>query len=730
MRLVLACVLALMNSDEEDGFPVPAFVKRRLGGSSAASTFDRESHFHLEPNASTTSTSVSSGEQTAESLVRRLAERSQQGVEMRDGRGRYDRSTEKGKEGGYEQTAFEHWQEAEGFSLGRPCLSSCKFDRRCGMNITPAHLLAAHRYSYGSNTTKEVRDLRPPIYRCELSLSEVKDRRVKLVQTFFTTDVADTSRTVETFRVNGVGPVCAEYCRRAYGIPLGTWQKLLASARAGRLQAGLEWDMDSGEMLECDDDRPSGKLETVEWWKLWLQLEDQMPNEPVIQHRALVWKLVHEQEYSADLEMFGISRPLSRERWFTLRLVALSELSVEWYGADSAGQPTAVLSLRERARHSNFSSCVKCSSNRQRWIDVRSAKRGNTYHQEELDVRALKIELQAHIIDVKAQRSGMMRLAQECASRSGWRFQYDDACGSDFLYFPFSVREDAQEASRYKYRFAMQCNLWPGALLRCSLILPSVIKGGNFGCTAYFSSLVRLNELGRLGSDSVRQTDSGPDNDCKVTHAFHWCLIHFGVMQKLSWGRLLPKHSHNYADRVNSMVKEVISPQRGSGGGCAAPWDFEAVVKQALKTQSGTPEFAWHLNNTNWERFFDGCIHKDFADFSDHRFWVYEYDPSLPEHGYVRVTYKEAVNTVATPERPYEFKPVNLVDGEYTLDPKGLIFMQDARFTPNCSNPNARFPLLSNNPGIDDWKLGKPVEGVPTAKTWKQDRVFRDILEQ
>ena len=41
MRLVVACVLALMSSDEEDGFPVPAYVKRRLGGSSAASTFNR-----------------------------------------------------------------------------------------------------------------------------------------------------------------------------------------------------------------------------------------------------------------------------------------------------------------------------------------------------------------------------------------------------------------------------------------------------------------------------------------------------------------------------------------------------------------------------------------------------------------------------------------------------------------------------------------------------------------
>jgi hypothetical protein len=113
------------------------------------------------------------------------------------------------------------------------------------------------------------------------------------------------------------------------------------------------------------------------------------------------------------------------------------------------------------------------------------------------------------------------------------------------------------------------------------------------------------------------------------------------------------------------------------------------------------------------------------------RFFVYEYDPSLPEHGYVRVTYKESITTMETDDRPYEFKPVDLVDGKYVLKKEGLIFMQDSRFTPRewCSHAQARFPSLSTNPGVDDWKHGKPVEGVPEKATWQQERVFRDILE-
>ena len=53
------------------------------------------------------------------------------------------------------------------------------------------------------------------------------------------------------------------------------------------------------------------------------------------------------------------------------------------------------------------------------------------------------------------------------------------------------------------------------------------------------------------------QTDSGSDNESKYTHAFHWFLVHTGVVNKVIWIRLSPHHSHNMADRANSMVKEV-----------------------------------------------------------------------------------------------------------------------------------------------------------------------------
>ena len=83
------------------------------------------------------------------------------------------------------------------------------------------------------------------------------------------------------------------------------------------------------------------------------------------------------------------------------------------------------------------------------------------------------------------------------------------------------------------------------------------------------------------------QTDSGSDNESKYTHAFHWLLVHLGVVNKIIWLRLAPHHSHNLADRVNSMVKEVMVPKRGGGTGVKAPWDMEEVVKNALESQTG-----------------------------------------------------------------------------------------------------------------------------------------------
>jgi len=186
----------------------------------------------------------------------------------------------------------------------------------------------------------------------------------------------------------------------------------------------------------------------------------------------------------------------------------------------------------------------------------------------------------------------------------------DDKCGSAFIHLPAPVggREASDDANRWKYRIGLQANLFTGGLLRLSIVPPCLRTGANFGCSAFLSSLYEMECVGKLGEVIIRLTDSGPDNDALVTQEFNCSLIHYGVCQKLIWIRLEPKHSHNLADRVHSMVKEIIKPRSGahSSGGCAAPWDLYDTIHQALKTQKGTPQLGWHLVNFDFVQFFEG----------------------------------------------------------------------------------------------------------------------------
>ena len=195
-------------------------------------------------------------------------------------------------------------------------------------------------------------------------------------------------------------------------------------------------------------------------------------------------------------------------------------------------------------------------------------------------------------------------------------------------------------AGRWQYRFSMQVNIFANKFMQLSMVPPCLLTGVNFGNTAFFGSLHRAWERGDLGEFGYRLTDSGPDNDAVEAHALHVELVSRGALNRLVWARLMPKHSHNWADRVNSMVKEVIWPKDGIGGGCMAPWDMQAVVEKAVRSQRGDCEFAWQWCNVDWRARYEGHYHKEFAGYGSERLWVYEYDPNLPPT-YVRVTFQK-----------------------------------------------------------------------------------------
>lgn len=103
----------------------------------------------------------------------------------------------------------------------------------------------------------------------------------------------------------------------------------------------------------------------------------------------------------------------------------------------------------------------------------------------------VKSKIFAHMAEVRAERKLAMRLAQECASRSGWAFAYDDKCGSNYLHLPSQLRESASTQGRYHYRFGLQANLIPGDLLQYSLVPPCLRTGASSCVIAWYAQRPR-----------------------------------------------------------------------------------------------------------------------------------------------------------------------------------------------------------------------------------------------
>lgn len=213
---------------------------------------------------------------------------------MVDGRGRHGN---RGAKNPYAQTAFEHKESIESGTMGRLCSGNCPYDQKCGLHVTPANLMRAHCRIYGDDTRMiEASSSGPATYHCTRPFKDVQRARRELLLGCITFDAAEPTRAIERFLVDAIGPVCPEYCRRAHGIPIGTWNPLLAAARSGRLRADAEWDEAAIELPEGSlhdvTESSAAKEETIEWWVLWLTLEDQCPNEAAIVHRVVVWDAV------------------------------------------------------------------------------------------------------------------------------------------------------------------------------------------------------------------------------------------------------------------------------------------------------------------------------------------------------------------------------------------------------------------------------------------------------
>ena len=173
------------------------------------------------------------------------------------------------------------------------------------------------------------------------------------------------------------GPVCVRFWSAAYGITDAFRNDILAQARAGLSQADDEWESAARHPRDEGDVFRSASMEhTIEWWVIWLDLEDQMPNEPLIVHRAVIWQAVYDEEYCVDMMWWGVPA-LKPSRWKELQAVGLTELSIEYFGArpETPEVPNVLLKLCQRANHSNFGSCPDCDTSKAAWKELRKDRK-------------------------------------------------------------------------------------------------------------------------------------------------------------------------------------------------------------------------------------------------------------------------------------------------------------------------------------------------------------------
>ena len=546
----------------------------------------------------------SDGESGYDPLREMMLERAQGVQGSAQHQGRRGRHVNRGKRLSHAEYAARAHEAAKSNSIGVPCMEgTCPFDRKCGWHFTPAMLLRATERVYGIHCGRGADD--KPFSDPDYPEKETLRHKRHLVLSWVRVNAAAPDLVDMQFSVEGQGPVCAQFAKAAYHFGDNTWNTYLAAARVGTLQADTDVVVKLAQQLSKQRD-DAAQFETVQWWRRWLELEDQAPNEPVILHRVVEWQSIFECEYVEDMRWWGSAAPLSRTRWTQLRKKALLELSCEYFGSVSEcdradvrlsadqvamrirgggfGVPVTMLGLHERTKKSNFGSCSGCDAAKAMWLQYRMQRNRTIEGGQEI-----KAKIFAHLHEVKLEREVAMQWQIECASRRDWLYTLDDKCGSQFLHLPAPPggKFNSFYGGAWQYRFAMQVNIYDNVLTRMSMVPPCLHTGFNFGTTAFFDGLARCAEKGKLGKHVYRQTDGGSDNECKETHAFHHALVSCGAVESLTWLQLRPKHSHNKCDRYNSMVKEAIWPTRGLGGGVDAPWDMDAIIRTALATQNG-----------------------------------------------------------------------------------------------------------------------------------------------
>ena len=339
------------------------------------------------------------------------------------------------------------------------------------------------------------------------------------------------------------------------------------------------------------------------------------------------------------------------------------------------------------------------------------------------EIRRRKLAHASHLNWMLQQRACMERIVQmSIAGNQEVLVENGDKCGDECLFLPADYRTNADNVGKYRFRVALQANVYAGKLFHLSLLLPHLVTGSNFGIQSMLNGLVAMVKLGEVGPvcrKFLRGVDGGSENNNLASLAMNSMLVHVRRFDIVQQTRLPPSHSHHWL--TDGLFSTIEGWMTGKGfHGCATLQELVEYLQmrfsQAKSYSSKRVEINFLIVNFAFTKWFKGHIkEKEVTRIGDPLVWRHTW---VAETKTVCVQYKYALSDEGSFEKdewgPWVKKQIQ-VEGAELGEVRTMTVL---RSDPAGVDLMLSYPSISDDPGPEAWK---------DEETWKAKKVHADL---
>lgn len=232
------------------------------------------------------------------------------------------------------------------------------------------------------------------------------------------------------------------------------------------------------------------------------------------------------------------------------------------------------------------------------------------------EIKARKLAQAEHLQWMMRQRAVLEMITQKSMNEK-FLIENSDKCGDHCLYLPSSARASSENVNKYRYRVALQANVYAGKLFHLSILMPNLVTGKNFGITSFLCGLVSMIQLGEVTPATrffMRGVDGGSENVNHASLGMNAFLVHSRRFDVVQQHRLPPSHSHIYlTDGTFSVIEGWLT---GPGfAGCSTLPELINYLHQkfskAKQYSNKRVEFNILVANFAFTKWFNGHLNMD-----------------------------------------------------------------------------------------------------------------------